>query len=390
MDGLNMKRKKKLYDTITFEDIKRVYLRQIRVNTKNKVKIRKFEDFYSINLSRAKKIINDKNYIPGKYNIFLIKEPKYRIIMSQNIIDKLMNHVIADKILLPTLDNSLIDMNVATRIGKGTHYGIRYLKKYLNELKGETIYALKFDISKYFYSIDHEILFGLLKKKIKDKDALDILFKIIESTDSEYVNKKIEFLKKKELSKIKNMNIPYNHYKKIIKEIKNIPIYEKGKGLPIGNMTSQIMAIYYLNELDHYIKEKLHSKYYIRYMDDGVLLSHDKEYLKYCLSKIEKVIDKYKLKLNNKTKIINVNREGMDFFGFRFYIINNKIVMKVRRNTKKRFKRKMKAIKNGKIPEDKGGQIISSYKGHFKWSNCYNLINKSSIFSKLSGQIFKF
>ena len=234
MDGLNMKRKKKLYDTITFEDIKRVYLRQIRVNTKNKVKIRKFEDFYSINLSRAQKIINDKNYIPGKYNIFLIKEPKYRIIMSQNIIDKLINHVIADKILLPTLDNSLIDMNVATRIGKGTHYGIRYLKKYLNELKGETIYALKFDISKYFYSIDHDILFDLLKKKIKDKDVLDILFKIIESTDSEYVNKKIEFLKKKELSKIKNMNIPYNHYKKIIKEIENIPIYEKGKGLPIG------------------------------------------------------------------------------------------------------------------------------------------------------------
>ncbi len=155
-------------------------------------------------------------------------------------------------------------------------------------------------------------------------------------------------------------------------------------------MTSQIMAIYYLNELDHYIKEKLHSKYYIRYMDDGVLLSHDKEYLKYCLSKIERATDKYKLKLNNKTKIINVNREGMDFLGFRFNIINNKIVMKVRRNTKKRFKRKMKAIKNGKIPEDKGGQIISSYKGHFKWGNCYNLINKSSIFSKLSGQIFKF
>ena len=385
-----MKRKKKLYDTITFEDIKRVYLRQIRVNTKNKVKIRKFEDFYSINLSRAKKIINDKNYIPGKYNIFLIKEPKYRIIMSQNIIDKLINHVIADKILLPTLDNSLINMNVATRTGKGTHYGIRYLKKYLNELKGETIYALKFDISKYFYSIDHEILFGLLKKKIKDKDALDILFKIIKSTDSGYVNKKIEFLKKKELSKIKNMNIPYNHYKRIIKEIENIPIYEKGKGLPIGNMTSQIMAIYYLNELDHYIKEKLHSKYYIRYQDDGVILSHDKEYLKYCLSKIEKVVDKYKLKLNKKTKIINVNREGIDFLGFRFNIINNKIIMFVRRNTKKRFKRKMKAIKNGKIPEDKGGQIISSYKGHFKWGNCYNLINKSSIFSKLSGQIFKF
>ena len=371
MDGLNMKRKKKLYDTITFEDIKRVYLRQIRVNTKNKVKIRKFEDFYSINLSRAKKIINDKNYIPGKYNIFLIKEPKYRIIMSQNIIDKLINHVIADKILLPTLDNSLIDMNVATRIGKGTHYGIRYLKKYLNELKGETIYALKFDISKYFYSIDHEILKEMLLKKIKDREYLNVLFKIIDSTDSG-VNEKIEKIKRKEIKRLMESNLN-DKYKKI-REVEAIPIYEKGKGLPIGNMTSQIMAIYYLNELDHYIKEKLHSKYYIRYMDDGVLLSHDKEYLKYCLSKIERATDKYKLKLNNKTKIINVNREGMDFLGFRFNIINNKIVMKVRRNTKKRFKRKMKAIKNGKIPEDKGGQIISSYKGHFKWGNCYNLL----------------
>ena len=76
-----MKRRKSLYNSITFEDVLRVYQRQIRVNTKNKAKIRKFEDFYSINLSRVKKIINDKNYVPGKYNIFLIKEPKYRIIL---------------------------------------------------------------------------------------------------------------------------------------------------------------------------------------------------------------------------------------------------------------------------------------------------------------------
>lgn len=127
------------------------------------------------------------------------------------------------------------------------------------------------------------------------------------------------------------------------------------------------------NKYDIFLKSKLS-------MDDGVLLSNNKEYLKYRLSKIEGVVNKYKLKLNKKTKIINVNREGIDFLGFRFNIINNKIIMYVRRNTKKRFKRKMKAIKNGKIPEDKGGQIINSYKGHFKWGNCYNLINKSSKF----------
>ena len=243
-----MKRKKRLYDNISFEDVLRVYRKQIRVNTKNKVKIRKFEDFYSINLARVKRIIENKNYIPGKYNIFLIKEPKYRIIMSQNISDKLINHVVADKILLPALNNCLIDLNVATRKEKGTHFGIKYLKKYLNELKGETIYALKFDISKYFYSIDHEILFDLLKKKIKDEDALEIIWRIIKSTDSSYVNKTICFLKNKELEKIKSMGLLNNHYRKVIGEIERIPLYEKGKGLPIGNMTSQIMAVYYLNE----------------------------------------------------------------------------------------------------------------------------------------------
>ena len=78
-------------------------------------------------------------------------------------------------------------------------------------------------------------------------------------------------------------------------------------------MTSQIMAIFYLSKLDHYIKEKLHIKYYIRYMDDGILLSNDKEFLRYCLFEIKKEL--YKLKLNNKTKIINVSKEGIEFLG---------------------------------------------------------------------------
>ena len=107
----------------------------------------------------------------------------------------------------------------------------------------------------------------------------------------------------------------------------------------------------------------------------GVLLSNDKEYLKYCLEEIKKLLKKYKLKLNNKTKIINVSKEGINFLGFRFYIINNKLIMKVKNDTKKRFKRKMKAIKKGKIANEKAISIISSYKGHFRWGNCYNLLN---------------
>ena len=138
-------------------------------------------------------------------------------------------------------------------------------------------------------------------------------------------------------------------------------------------MVIQILAIFYLNDLDHFIKEKLHIKYYIRYQDDGILLDCNKEYLKYCLNEINNLILKYGLKLNNKTKIINVSKNGVDFIGFRFYI-KGKIILKVRNSTKKRFKRKMKLIKKGKINNSQN--VIASYKGHFKLGKCFNLFSK--------------
>lgn len=350
-----MKRYDNLYN-FSMEDIKFIY-KLVRINTKNKEKIKRFDDYYSVNLSRVKYVLDNNLYKVGKYNVFLIKEPKYRIIMSQSIIDKLVNHLVAYKILIPIIDKSLINTNVATRKGRGTHFGIFYLKRYLNKFKGKEVYALKFDILKFFYNIDHDVLIKLLKNKIKDKKALDILVNIINSTDGDYINECIKNIKINKLSKLKD--------KKSIDEIKNIPYYKKGKGLPIGNMTSQILAIYYLNELDHFIKEKLKCKFYIRYMDDGIILSSDKEYLKYCLNEIIKLLDRYKLRLNNKTKIVDVNKEGVDFLGFRFYI-KDKVILRVRNSTKKRFKRKIKNCDS---------IVFKRYVSHLKWGNCYNLIN---------------
>lgn len=363
-----MKRVGNLVDDFTLENIIKAY-KVVRKNTLNKNKIYKFEEYYTSNISNVFKLL--KNYKVGKYNIFLIKDPKYRIIMSQNINDKIINHLMAD-ILIKVLDSSLINTNVASRKGRGTSYGIKCLKKYLNNMSGE-VYALNFDISKFFYNIDHDVLKKMLKKKIKDEEFLEILFKIIDSTDEDYVNIVINKLKEKEINYLKNSNL--NDKNKRIDEINRIPLYMKGKGLGIGNVVSQILAIFYLNDLDHFIKEKLHIKYYIRYQDDGILLSNDKGYLKYCLKEINDFVLKYGLRLNDKTRIINVSKEGTDFIGFRFYI-NSKIVMKVRNNTKKRFKRKMKLIKKGKI--DNSQNVIASYKGHFKLGNCFNLFFKFS------------
>ena len=364
-----MKRAKNLYNKVT--DVKNIidmYNKKVKVTTKNKLKIEKFNDYYTFFI---------------KYNIFLIREPKIRVIMSTNIKDKLVNHLVAKYFLIDVLEKDLVEENIATRKDKGTKYGIDLTKKYLNEIKKDhkNIYFLKFDISKYFYNIDHNILKKLLKKKIKDKDALDLIFYIIDSTNEAYVNERINYLKVKKIDQTSDS--------KIKEEIGRIPVYEYGKGLPIGNMTSQFLAIYYLNELDHFIKEKLNIKYYIRYMDDGILIHHDKKYLKYCLKEIEKIITKYKLELNNKTRINHI-KNGLDFLGFRFYCLNNKIVLKVRNNTQKRFKRKIKKynilLKQHGINQKDYQQYVSSYMGHLKMGNTFYLV-RSNI--KIKKDIFK-
>lgn len=265
-----MKRVDNIYENIIdIKIIQQMYDRRVRLNTKNKKKLERFENSYVSNLIYVKNVLNDRKYIPGRYNIFIIKEPKVRLIMSQNIIDKLINHVVSEYLLVNIYDKTLIDANIATRKNRGTHYGLKLTKKYINEVKSEKFYILKFDVSKYFFNLDHNILKGLIRKKIKDKDALKILDDIIDSTDQEYVNNTIQQTKKKEIEKIMKLNLSDSD--KLINDINNLPLYKKGKGLPIGNMSSQVLAIMYLNELDHFIKEELKIKYYIRYMDGATV-----------------------------------------------------------------------------------------------------------------------
>ena len=184
-------------------------------------------------------------------------------------------------------------------------------------------------------------------------------------------------MKKSEIERLKQLDI---HDKKIkIEEVKNLPIYQKGKGLPIGNMSSQIIATFYLNELDHYIKEKLRIKGYVRYMDDGVIIHDNREYLNYVLIEIDKIINKYKLKLNKKTKVYS-NSEEIEFLGFRFFKKNEKTISKVTNKTKKRFKKKVKKIyKENKVLDEEKRNVIASYLGHLGYGCCNELIHKNII-----------
>ena len=377
-----MKRVNDLYNKINNIDvIMNMYDDVVSKTTKNKRKIMKFDDYYSCNIENIKKIINNNNYYPNRYNIFFIREPKLRIIMSQSIKDKVINHLVAKYFLSDVFDKTLIDKNCATRIGKGTHYALKLFKKHYHDcsLQYDKFYILKFDISKYFYNIDHDIVKEIISNKIKDKKVIKMVNTIIDSTDYSYVNEVITRLKENEINRISTLNISKKEKDIKIDEVNKLPLYKKGKGLCIGNMSSQVIATFYLNELDHYIKS-LGVKY-VRYMDDGVLMHSDKEYLKKCLVKIEEILQKYKLVLNKKTKIYYSNEE-VEFLGFRFSISNDlNIIMRLTNKTKKSFKRKMKKMYSNydlnKCSYDDMRSVRDSYMGHLRYGDYNNLIRSN-------------
>lgn len=376
-----MKRVNNLYDIITnINVIRNMYFDEVSRTTKNKRKIENFSNYLSLNLVNIRNMLVEENVVFDKYIVFLIQEPKYRLIMSQSIKDKIINHLVAHYFILNVFEPSLVDSNVATRKGFGTSMGIKLLKRYINELKksGKKIYYLKCDIEKYFYNIDHSTLKKIINKKIKDPKALNLIYKIIDSTNNNELNNKIEEICNKEIEKVKNLNISNKEKNLKIKSLEKIMSLKfSKKGIPIGNMTSQGFSIIYLNEFDHFVKEELHQKYYIRYMDDFICLSNDRgelERLKEIFSK--KLYDDYKLNLNKKTQIGCIDN-GLYFLGFVFKLYNNKLYLRLNSRVKRNFKRRMKKIKR-KLNSDRYDKehvlsVIGSYKGHLKEGNTYYL-----------------
>ena len=373
-----MKRVNNLYNSLY--DINNIIKMTDKVlsKVKNKERKEKFYLYYSEHIINIKNRLENKNINLGKYNIFLITDPKCRVIMSQSIEDKIINHLIAEYLLVRVFEKKYIDSMCATRLNKGSGYASKLMKKYLNEmkLKYKTFYILKLDIKKYFYNIDHNILKRILKDNIKDKDALNIIFKVIYSTNDNYINERIIKLKKNRINNLSN--------EKLIEETKQIPLYKYDKGCGIGDQTSQAFGLIYLNEICHFIKEKLHIKYFINYMDDFVIIHQDKEYLNYCLDVIRnKLFSDYKLELNKKTRIYNVE-DGVEFLGYRYILKNNKVVMKLRNITKKNFKKNIKILKLLKdykyIDNNRFELLLSSYKGALSKGNCNNLYYRSVVY----------
>ena len=320
-----MKTYKNLYPDI--HSIKNLSLAYFKAK-KGKVKkqyVVNFEKNLYENILNLQLELKEQTYFPKPLKQFILRDPKTRKISKSEFRDRIVHHALCN-IIEPLFEKGFIYDSCANRINKGNLFAIKrfnkFKRKITNNLTSES-FCLKADIKHYFQEVDRIILRTILEKKINCSETLNLIKKILNNFEGE-------------------------------------------KGMPLGNLTSQFFANVYLNELDKFVKHKLKAKYYVRYVDDFIILHESKEQLKNWKRRIKSFLkEKLKLKLHpDKSKIINLSK-GIDFVGFRnFY--HYKLL---RKRNRKSMKNKINNVKEK-------NKLIDSFQGwnaYAKWADSFYL-----------------
>jgi retron-type reverse transcriptase len=260
---------------------------------------------------------------------------------------------VLNKIFEPTFIND----SFSCRIGKGTHKGVERVADMLRATsKNNTrmCYALKCDVRKFFDSIDHEVLMSTLSRRIKDTKTVSLLERIIESYDMSGT------LRERERER----------------ESKTLPLFSinTNKGVPIGNLTSQIFANIYMNEFDQFVKHGLRVKNYARYTDDFIIISEDRKYLEDSLPKLQEFLrERLKLELHPNKISIRKFHEGVDFLGYVIFPHYRLLRAKTKKRILRNVRKKMECHQKGLISENNLNQSMQSYLGVLSHANTYEL-----------------
>lgn len=328
-----MKRYNNLFEKIV--SIDNLYLadKKARKNKSNRNDIKEFDKYKDSLLVRLQSTLINQTYTTSKYDTFIIREPKERLIFKLPYYpDRIVHHAIMN--ILEPIWRSVFITNTYSCIKKrGIHKALYDVQSALKD-KQNTVYCLKLDVRKFYPSIDHEILKQIVRKKIKDNKLLALLDGIIDSVE----------------------------------------------GVPIGNYLSQFFANLYLSYFDHWLKEDKAVKYYFRYADDIVILHSDKEYLRQLLDEIREQLGTLKLEIKSNYQIFRVEDRSISFVGYKIYHDYTLI----RKNIKHKMCKKVAAMNKLKhMTYSEYRQQVCSHIGWMKHCNGINLLKKTIKYHQL-------
>lgn len=320
-----MKRYGNLYEKIIDKDNIRLAHHNARKGKTYYKEVKMVDSDIEKHVDEIHAMLKEETYQISKYKTFVkVDSGKEReIFVLPYYPDRIIQWAIV-QVCEPIWMNSLIHQTYSSLPGRGIHLALRHLKRDILKHPDETTYCLKFDVKKFYPSINHSILKSTIRKKIKDTRLLDLIDKIIDSAE----------------------------------------------GVPIGNYLSQFFGNLYLGGFDHWCKETLGIRYYYRYCDDIVILHNDKQYLQNLLVDIKYYLNvNLKLNLKSTYQIFPISCRGIDFIGYR--IFPNYILL--RKRICKNMKQKLKRMGMFSELTNKDKNIIASYDGWLKWGNCKRL-----------------
>ncbi len=294
-----------------------------------KLYVIKFENNLKENLLNLRNELIFHTYRPRPLKTFILRDPKTRKISKSDFRDRVVHHAICN-IIAPFYEEKFIYDSFANRIGKGNFNAIERFNKFKRKVsRNNTIkcFVLKADIKHYFETVNHSILLKILKKRIKDEKLIWLIKLIFE-----------------------------NHKTQI-----------KGKGMPLGNLTSQFFANVYLNDLDQFVKHELKAKYYIRYVDDFVIFHQSRKLLEIYKEKINDFIkNNLDIELHpDKSQVLKLNK-GINFLGFRIFYYHKLIIRKNKRRFEKKFERMKRLFEKRKIGREK---VIEKFEGWLAYNS---------------------
>jgi retron-type reverse transcriptase len=325
-----MKRHGYLFDQVcSFESLTKSALEAAR-GKKSKLAVADFLFNLENEVIDLEQELLEEGYCPRPYSTFMVHDPKDRMICAADFRDRVVHHAVCS-VIGPVFERSLIHDTYACRTAKGTHRAIKLAQYYTNQYS----FFLKLDVRKFFDTIDHKILKCLIRQKVKDAKLLRLVDIFIDHP---------------------------------------VPWTDPGKGIPIGNLTSQHFANFYLSGLDHYIKEQLRTKAYIRYMDDFVLFADEKDTLWDAKKRIDDYLSReLSLKLKEEVIILASVSQGLSFLGFRIFPGVIRIQRQGWRRFRKKVQRRNENLINCTIGIEEWNNSMQSMIGHLRNAATRNL-----------------
>lgn len=311
-----------------------------------------FEHQLADNLLVLQDDLINQTYIPGDYSHFLIHDPKKRKISAAPFRDRVVHHALCN-VIEPLFEAQFIANSYANRMGKGTHRACDVLQRYSQQYR----YCLRVDIEKHFPSIDHQILFDILADTVADKYVLCLIKQIIDSA----------------------RGILYDEYEMYYFKGDDLFAVNRGRGLPIGNLTSQFWSNVYLNPLDWFITQDLGCRAYLRYVDDFVLFSYSKKQLYFWKQAIIDFLATLRLIIHERESQVILCDKGIPWLGFVIYPTHRRLKSRNVVKFTRRLEHNLNLYQQGRISFAELDASVQGWINHVSYADTWGL--RSHIFN---------